>query len=67
MSAAFFSEVACAVCFGDPASPLSLGLTMGVLFLLVVTVGILLSFSYFFFQLWKRSKQLADSVPSVDK
>lgn len=48
---------ACSVCYGDPSSLLSQGLTMGVVALVVVTFGVLSAFGYFFFTLWKRAQQ----------
>jgi hypothetical protein len=48
--------LACAVCFGDPASPLTDGLVKGVLSLFIVVSCVLLLFARFFLNCIKRSK-----------
>ena len=48
--------MACSVCFGDPNSPMSKGLMMGIFTLLGVTTVVLASFGAFFCYLYKRSK-----------
>ena len=47
---------ACAVCFGDPNSPMAIGASWGILLLLGVTAGVLSAFAGFFLYLLKRSR-----------
>lgn len=54
----YFFLLACAVCYGDPSSPLVQGANMGVLFLLGVIVTLLVLFAGFFIYLWKRGRIL---------
>jgi hypothetical protein len=49
--------LACAVCFGDPSSPESRGLTLAIFGLLVVTVGVLGCFAAFFASVLKRARK----------
>jgi len=46
--------LACAVCFGASDSPLALGASMGVVFMLGVTVVMLAAFASFFIYLIRR-------------
>ena len=48
----------CAVCYGDPNSPMSHGMNMGILTLLFVVVGILLTIVAFIISLYFKSKKL---------
>ena len=47
---------ACAVCFGDPLSPLTQGLNWAIGTLLSVAGGVLISFAIFFLQLRTKAK-----------
>ncbi len=47
---------ACTICFGDPSSPMAMGTSWGILFLLCVTFGMLGAFGYFFLYLVRRSR-----------
>ncbi|MBQ91039.1 MAG: hypothetical protein CL441_06415 [Acidimicrobiaceae bacterium] len=47
---------ACTICFGDPNSPMAIGTSWGILFLLCVTFGMLGAFAYFFLYLVRRSR-----------
>ena len=47
---------ACAICFGDPNSPMAIGTSWGILLLLCVTVGMLGAFAYFFLYLGRRAR-----------
>lgn len=49
-------SAACPVCFGDPNSPMAIGASWGILFLLGVTVAMLGAFASFFLYLVKRSR-----------
>jgi hypothetical protein len=51
--------VACSVCFGDPTSPASKGLAMGVLALLGVVFVVLGGFTAFFIFLARRATTAA--------
>ena len=48
--------LACAVCFGDPNSPMAIGASWGIALLLGVTAGVLAAFAGFFLYLMKRSR-----------
>lgn len=48
--------VFCAVCFGDPTSPLTHGYNLAVIVLLVVTVLVLSGFAILFLNFHKREK-----------
>ena len=48
----------CAVCYGDPNSPMSHGMNMGILTLLFVVIGILLIIVAFILSLYFKSKKL---------
>ena len=50
---------ACSVCYGASDSPLSWGLNMAIVTLLVILVGVLGSMTSFFLNVRKRSKLLA--------
>ena len=48
----------CAVCYGDPNSPMSHGMNMGILTLLFVVVFILLVIAAFIISLYIKSKKM---------
>jgi len=48
--------VFCAVCFGDPTSPLTHGYNLAVIALLAVTVMVLTAFACLFLNFRKRAK-----------
>lgn len=48
---------ACAVCFGDPNSPLTKSIGMGVWVLMAFIGGVLLLFSLFFLNIRRRMKK----------
>ena len=50
--------VFCAVCFGDPSSPLTQGYNYAVIALLLVIVSVLASFAMMFLNFRKRAKNL---------
>lgn len=55
---------ACAICFGDPNSPLTKSVEMGVWFLLAVTLLVEVSFGIFFLvYLRRRAQSLQDASP----
>ncbi len=47
----------CAVCFGDPLSPMTQGYNLGVLTLLGVIGLMLLVFALFFINIYKRGRR----------
>ena len=53
------SAFPCAVCFGDPSSPLVKGAKMGVIFLGLMVYGVLGMFGGFAYFCWKRAGKLA--------
>ena len=55
---------ACAVCYGDPNSPLTKGAFWGVMVLLIVITAVLFVFARFFLNL--RKKELESLKTSVD-
>jgi ABC-type Co2+ transport system permease subunit len=58
------SATACAICFGDPNSPLTKSAEMGVWFLLGVIVLVEASFGVFFLvYLRRRARRFHDPVP----
>ena len=48
----------CAVCYGDPNSPMSHGMNMGILTLLFVVVSILFFIAAFILSLYIKSKKM---------
>ena len=52
------SVLACSACFGDPTSPLTKGLKMGIVFMLVVVVGVLTGIASIAFSWSRRAKAL---------
>jgi hypothetical protein len=57
------AALACPVCFGESDSPLALGANMGILAMLVVTVGVLIGFASFFIYLIRRARLVDDARP----
>ncbi len=53
-----FLYTACAVCFGDPSSPLSKGVAAGVAFLIVVVGGVLSAIVITAYRWARRARQL---------
>ena len=51
--------MACAVCGGDPEAPMSQGMSMGILTLLIIIGGVLIGFSTFFLFLRYRAKSFS--------
>ena len=49
--------LACSVCYGDPQSPLTMGLNLGIITLLLVTGFVLSAFSAFFVYLFIKSRE----------
>jgi hypothetical protein len=49
---------ACAVCFGDPAAPLSKGASNGIAFLLGTVVFVQIGFVAMFWSFWRRAQML---------
>ena len=47
---------ACAVCFGNPDAPETRGASSAILFLLVITLGVLIGMATFFFYLMKTAR-----------
>jgi len=47
----------CAVCFGDPTSPLTKGYNLAVIALLIIIVLVLVGFAKMFLTFRKREKQ----------
>ena len=54
------AAVACPVCFGQNDSPMAWGVNMGILVMVVVTVGVLAGFATFFIYLARRASVAAD-------
>ena len=57
---------ACSVCFGDPDSLHTKGMSMAILFLLVITTGVLGSFATFFIYLMRRAKRMNAELEMTD-
>jgi len=55
--------LACAVCFGDPASPTTQGMNIGIMVMLVLSGVVLGAIGAFFFYLFKRSKMFIINGP----
>lgn len=54
----FLPMIACSVCFGDPASPMSKGVIAGVYFLMGVVVFILGSIAFLAIRWSRRAKDI---------
>jgi hypothetical protein len=57
------SAIACAVCFGDPESPLTKGVIFGMLTLFAIVSCVLFCLGRFFWRFAKRSRQ-REQIPS---
>lgn len=57
---------ACAVCFGDPDSPLAKGLSWGVLSLLAVVLLVLGGIAAFFVHMAKRARMSQITAPQEE-
>ncbi len=60
------SAVACSVCYGEPDSPMSRGLTWGILALCVVVGAVLTGVAAFFVHVGRRSRDLARAESGDD-
>jgi hypothetical protein len=52
--------LACPVCFGQNDSPMASAAKVGIVFMLVVTGGVLAAFASFFIHLVRRARAAAD-------
>jgi hypothetical protein len=59
------SVLACPVCFGQSDSPMAWGMNIGILFMLVIVVGVLAGFASFFVHLVRRA-HLAEHLGEAD-
>jgi hypothetical protein len=57
--------LACPVCFGQNDSPLASAMNLGILAMLIVTVGVLVAFASFFVYLIKRARLAASDWPEA--
>ena len=64
MLAAPRAALACPVCFGQNDSPLASGINRGILAMLVLTGGVLVSFAAFIIHLVRRARANADVNPA---
>jgi hypothetical protein len=55
------AALACPVCFGQNDSPLAAGINLGIIAMLAVTGGVLVSFASFFVHLMRRARMAAQS------
>ena len=55
----------CAVCFGDPSSPLTQGYNYGILSLLGIIGVVLFLFGIFFINIYKRSRPTATAAGTL--
>jgi hypothetical protein len=53
------AALACPVCFGQNDSPLAQAMNSGIIFMLVVVVGVLAAFASFFIYLMRRARLVA--------
>jgi hypothetical protein len=51
--------LACPVCFGQNDSPLAAAMNSGIVFMLVIVVGVLTAFASFFIYLMRRARMAA--------
>jgi hypothetical protein len=54
--------LACPVCFGENDSPLAAAMNLGILAMLLITVGVLVSFASFFIVLMRRASLAANGA-----
>jgi hypothetical protein len=59
------AALACPVCFGQSDSPMAIATNWGVFALLLVVVGVLSGFAYFFVYLARRARLAGDGVSDV--
>jgi hypothetical protein len=59
------AAAACPVCFGASDGPILQGSNMGILALLIVTVGVLCAFGGFFFTLARRAARAVPEPPAA--
>jgi len=59
--------LACPVCFGESDSPMASAAKLSVLFMLVMTVGVLGAFATFFIHLMRRAKLAAEATDAVER
>jgi hypothetical protein len=57
--------LACPVCFGENDSPLAAGMNQGIFAMLLLTVGVLVSFASFFIHLMRRARMTADRASAA--
>jgi hypothetical protein len=50
------AALACPVCFGQNDSPLAAAMNLGIIFMLVIVVGVLTAFASFFIYLMRRAR-----------
>jgi hypothetical protein len=53
------AALACPVCFGQNDSPLAQAMNSGIVFMLVIVVGVLAAFASFFIYLMRRARLVA--------
>jgi hypothetical protein len=56
------AALACPVCFGQNDSPLAQAMNLGIIAMLLVVVGVLAAFAYFFIYLIRRARLVAQQV-----
>jgi hypothetical protein len=57
--------LACPVCFGQNDSPLAAAMNLGIVFMLVIVVGVLAAFASFFIYLMRRARMAARQSEST--
>ena len=57
--------LACPVCFGQNDSPLAVAMNLGIVFMLVIVVGVLAAFASFFIYLMRRARMAARQSEST--
>ena len=57
-----FLALACPVCFGQNDSPMASAAKLSILFMLIVTGGVLAAFASFFIHLVRRARAAADET-----
>jgi maltodextrin utilization protein YvdJ len=57
--------LACPVCFGQNDSPLAAAMNLGIVFMLVIVVGVLTAFASFFIYLMRRARMAARQSEST--
>jgi hypothetical protein len=59
------AALACPVCFGQNDSPLAAAMNLGIVFMLVIVVGVLTAFASFFIYLMRRARMAARQSEST--